>query len=309
MGCVRTRDFTVGMLKTYCPIMYTALKGQYEVTLKSEEKLINYITELTTTGMDAAFAERRKAAKSMNKQFQTTNTNMNNFANTAIAIEFEESARNCKAIKRQVDSLNKKLKRDEQFRDKSKDTIVKINTRIECWKVQMEGQIDDLKRAMEIKMAIEAAKAVANIFVGLLGIFAGIPPKPEKIADDLEKLAELIEKMVEFGLLLADLAGMFKDIQELLEKIKCGDFDNLIPDLHVDIHKPDDFMGTLNKVSELKSKLPEFDKLKASGDAFCAEITAQGVSASDLQVTMNILADEGYRLVEEVNVYILLVVP
>ena len=243
--------------------------------------------------MEAIFETRRKAAESMNKQFQTTNTNMNNFANTAIAIEFEESAQNCKAIERQVNFLNKKLKRDELFRDKSKDTIVKIDSRMECWKVQMEVQIDKLRGAMEKKMAIEAAKAVANIFIGFLGILAGKPPKVDEIVDTVEKVAELIAKMIEFGLLLADLAGMFNDIRELLK---------LIPDLDVDIHKPDDFMGTLNKVSELKSKLPEFDKLKASGNAFCAEITAQGVSASELQVTMNILADEGYRLVEEVNI-------
>ena len=71
-----------------------------------------------------------------------------------------------------------------------------------------------------------------------------------------------------------------------------------------DIHESEDFIATLNKVTDLKTKLPQFDELKYRGDAFCSEIrvaTNAAVSTEDLLTTMNILAEQGYRLVSEVT--------
>ena len=74
-------------------------------------------------------------------------------------------------------------------------------------------------------------------------------------------------------------------------------------EIGTDIHESEDFIATLNKVTDLKTKLPQFDELKYRGDAFCSEIrvaTSAAVSTEDLLTTMNILAEQGYRLVSEV---------
>ena len=71
-----------------------------------------------------------------------------------------------------------------------------------------------------------------------------------------------------------------------------------------DVHKTEDLMDTLKKVTSLKSRLTEFDNLKFRGQAFCDQITAVTsgqVETVDLYTTMHTLASQGYRLVSEVN--------
>ena len=71
-------------------------------------------------------------------------------------------------------------------------------------------------------------------------------------------------------------------------------------------------MDTLKKVTGLKARLTEFDNLKFRGQAFCDSVTAVtdgSVDTVDLYTTMQTLATEGYRLVEEVNIGVIFLRP
>ena len=79
---------------------------------------------------------------------------------------------------------------------------------------------------------------------------------------------------------------------------------NITVEVGTNVHNSENFMDTLKKVTGLKARLTEFDNLKFRGQGFCDSVTAVtegSVDTVDLYTTMQTLANEGYRLVTEVN--------
>ena len=120
---------------------FDTLKNQFEVSRKSEERVINFIEQKSAIEMKSLFAERKKAQKTLTKQFETTNKLANKMSNSNIDVEIADAKNNERALEHDISALKSIIKRNKNLISSSKELLIFGKNQMDKNKKELETQI------------------------------------------------------------------------------------------------------------------------------------------------------------------------
>ena len=130
---------------------FDKLKNQFEVSRKSEEKVINFIEQQSALEMKTLFAERKKAQKTLTKQFKTTNELASKMANSNIDVEIEKNKDNERALEHDIRALKRTIEMNRGFISSSKELLIFGKNQMDKNKKELETQISQTTKDLNFE--------------------------------------------------------------------------------------------------------------------------------------------------------------
>ena len=189
------------------------LKNQFEISRKSEERVINFIEQRSAREMKTLFAERKKAQKTLTKQFKTTNEMSNKMANSNIDVEIEKNKDNERALEHDIRALKRTIEMNRAFISSSKKLLIFGKNQMDKNKKELETQISKTTKDLndeKYRVYQDAFKKANNCLRnGLAWIFFGFfkhqrwtdqinQCKKRKVSKAMKKHKRLLKAAYEF---------------------------------------------------------------------------------------------------------------
>ena len=171
-----------------------------------------------------------------------------------------------------------------------KDLILKTRKRLDESRGNLEETIKEVKTAVAIETAVNAAKSIFQI----IQIATTGTGDPMSTVEKLEKAAKMIDLIIKLAKILKNMIEGIIDSDEFKRNVNFKSDNEPLPT---------DFLKAIQEANKMRENLDIFEKIDSEGIAFYNDISASSdyAPSAKLKMAIDAVVNKGKTLVREVS--------